>query len=59
MNKKLVKVRTTRMDTLEAMATGCACGYCDPCNNCSGGGTFTAEGNNYMISRNAGNLKPV
>ena len=38
MNKKLIKSRSSRQGTLEAMACVCACG--DLCANCSGGGSF-------------------
>ncbi len=37
MNKKLIKTRNTRTNTLQAMA--CKCGTCTP-TNCSGGGSF-------------------
>lgn len=41
MNKKLVKTRNARLNTLEAMGCGCNCGTCDcTCTNCSGGGSF-------------------
>lgn len=40
MNKKLVKTRSTRMNTLEAMACGCGCGCECDCTNCSAGGSF-------------------
>lgn len=42
MNKKLVKTRNARMNTLEAMACACACGCQCDCTNCSGGGSWTA-----------------
>lgn len=45
--KKLVKTRTARSDTLEAMTCSCRCPPTCDCTNCSGGGSFTAEeGNN-------------
>lgn len=47
MEKKLVKVRTPRTDTLEAMGSNCSC-TCD-CTNCSGGGSFTIEKRNYSL----------
>ena len=40
MNKKLVKTRNVRMNTLEAMGCSCKCS-CTSCSNCSGGGSFT------------------
>lgn len=40
MNKKLVKTRNVRMNTLEAMACACACGCDCDCTNCSAGGSF-------------------
>ncbi len=41
MNKKLVKTRVGRTNTLEAMACTCVC-ICVQCTptNCSGGGSF-------------------
>ncbi len=48
MNKKLVKTRNARLNTLEAMACycGCSAGSCD-CVNCSAGGSFqVTEGSN-------------
>lgn len=40
MNKKLIKSRSSHMDTLEAMVCSCNCTCYDPCANCSGGGSF-------------------
>ncbi len=40
MNKKLVKTRNARLNTLEAMACGCGCGCDCNCGNCSAGGSF-------------------
>lgn len=40
MNKKLVKTRNARLNTLEAMACSCLCGRNCVCTNCSGGGSF-------------------
>lgn len=44
MNKKLVKTRVSRTNTLEAMECkcGCSCGCVTECDNCSGGGSWTA-----------------
>ena len=47
MNKKLIKSRSFRMDTLEAMVCKCVCSCSDPCANCSGGGSFYVEEHNY------------
>lgn len=48
MKKKLIKSRSSRMDTLEAMTCGCGCNCYDPCGNCSGGGSFFMQRfNNY------------
>ena len=41
MNKKLVKTRNARLNTLEAMACACGCGCECDCTNCSGGGSWT------------------
>lgn len=47
MNKKLMKTRVSRTNTLEAMITtcGCICAACvcsDDCSKCSAGGSFQA-----------------
>ncbi len=44
MNKKLVKTRIARRDTLEAMSK-CTSIICD-CTKCSGGGSWMAQGRN-------------
>lgn len=41
MNKKLVKTRIDRTNTLEAMACNCI-RECD-CRNCSGGGSWSSK----------------
>jgi putative bacteriocin precursor len=54
MNKKLVKNRVSRTNTLEAMACACSCNCTcvTECINCSGGGSFQAtEQNNKMSSK--------
>lgn len=45
MNKKLVKTRVSRTNTLEAMACTCSCDCTcvSNCVNCSGGGSFQAS----------------
>lgn len=51
MNKKLMKNRVSRTNTLEAMAYRCNCGCPNECNNCSGGGSWTeTEHDNRMYS---------
>lgn len=52
MNKKLVKTRVTRTNTLEAMACACSCNCTcfSNCVNCSGGGSFQASENNNKQS---------
>lgn len=57
-NKKLVRTRGNRIDTVEAMAvySGCACTY--TCDNCSGGGSWRArEHNNESINSITGNYE--
>lgn len=55
MNKKLVKTRSSRLDTVEAMmemGIVCLC-YKRNCENCSGGGAWSAsEGYNRMHDYN-------
>lgn len=41
MDKKLVKTRSVRTNTLEAM--GCGCTDESICKNCSGGGSYQAR----------------
>lgn len=54
MNKKLVKTRNARLNTLEAMACSCGCGCDCDCTNCSAGGSFKLiEKSNIYSSRNS------
>jgi putative bacteriocin precursor len=53
-NKKLTKTRSSRMNTLEAMACNCYCS-CD-CRICSGGGSLTESENKGRKSINTTNL---
>lgn len=52
MNKKLVKTRGARRDTLEAMVCTCSCNCTcfSNCVNCSGGGSWQASENNNKQS---------
>ncbi len=52
-NKKLVKTRGSRIDTVEAMSVyrGCGCTCTYTCDNCSGGGSWKArEFNNESMN---------
>lgn len=54
MNKKLVKTRIARTNTLEAMVCSCYC----TCNcNCSGGGSWYASESSYKKTKGATNLQ--
>ncbi len=50
MNKKLVKNRVSRTNTLEAMACSCTCPGCT-ITNCSGGGSFQAIERSSRLSK--------
>lgn len=62
MNKKLIKTRITRENTLEAMACSCtcpcSCSCYENCDKCSGGGSFQATERVNRLSNNLSrNLK--
>ena len=52
MNKKLMKNRVSRRDTLQAMACRCVCSCSCPneCSNCSGGGSWKATEETNRLS---------
>lgn len=51
MNKKLMKTRVSRTNTLEAMGCSCTCPGCT-ITNCSAGGSFQAIEKSSRLSTN-------
>ena len=52
MNKKLMKTRVSRTNTLEAMACSCSCtcNCVSECVNCSGGGSWQVSEHRGRVS---------